>query len=147
MTEHDAPDPIQTAQNLTEALRGMAGQLTALNDRLKRTRHVVLGLVVSLVLDFALTAGVATVAVQAHHADSNAASAQSIAHATAANSTALCLSSNHARAQQVELWDYLLSLGSPPKTGHQRKVITEFKAHLLVIFAPRNCSHVSPGNP
>jgi hypothetical protein len=127
------PDAIRTAQDLTGALRGMADQLGALNDRLRRTRHVVWGLVISLVLDLLLTAGFAAVAVQARN--------------TQQSGLALCESSNHARAQQISLWGYVLSLGGPPKTAAQRKVIAEFEAHLHKIYAPRDCSHIRSGSP
>jgi hypothetical protein len=133
VTEHDAPDPIATAQNLTGALGKLATQVKALNDRLRRTRHMVWGLVISLVLDLFLTAGFAAVAVQARN--------------TQQSNLALCLSSNHARHQQISLWGYVLSLGGPPKTAEQRKVIAEFETHLHKIYAPRNCSHLSPGKP
>lgn len=134
MTENeDGRDPIKTAEGLTEALQVTSGELKALNKRLRRTRHIVWGLVVSLALDLLLTAGFAYVAVQANN--------------TQQSNLALCESGNHSRAQQIEIWNYVLSLGKPPRTAQQRKVVAEFEGHLHVIFAPRNCAHISPGKP
>lgn len=134
MTEHeDGRDPIKTARGLTEALTEMATELRSLNKRLRRTRHIVWGLVASLALDLLLTAGFAYVAVQANN--------------TQQSNLALCESGNHSRAQQIELWDYVISLGGAPKTARQQKVEAEFEVHLHKILAPRNCSHISPGKP
>ena len=81
-------------------------------------------------------------------------SASAVRHATAAAASTmqLCLAGNEARRQQVQLWDELISLSSPPAgetaaARARRKVITrEFIAYVHTVFAPRNCAAVTgPG--
>ena len=98
-------------------------------------------------LDILLSAAVTVVAIQAHDASSAAASARTAATAVAQSNRNLCLSANASRAQQVELWDYILGLAQPPATPAARERIAEFKAHLEAIFAPRDCANVNPQSP
>ena len=91
MTEHepDGRDPIETARDLTGALKAMAAELKAVNKRVARTWHMVWGLVFSLAIDLALTVVVAVFAVQAHNANDNARNARAVAH-VAARATGRC---------------------------------------------------------
>lgn len=113
------------------------------------------------VVDIALTIVVAVFAFQAHAADDNAtaahaaaraarvaaADARTIARLADHDSKALCLSSNVARAQQIGLWDYLISLSTGPRTEAEQKLLAKFEHHLRAIYAPRDCDHLTPGNP
>ena len=147
MNDHDDAEALATARGLTGALEGMTAELGRLAAYGHRNRRMIWGLIVSIALDLILTAFVAVTAIQAHDANTSAQAAKAVASVAQQNNRALCLSSNVARAQQIDLWDYLLGLSARPETAQQRKVITEFKAHLSLIFAPRDCDHVSPGNP
>jgi hypothetical protein len=80
------------------------------------------------------------VAVQANHA-SGAASA------VAQSDRNLCLSANVSRAQQVSLWNYILTVSQQPASSAGRTRVAEFKAHLQKFFAPRDCAHVNPESP
>jgi hypothetical protein len=156
---------VTSARDLTNALNRLAGRLEEVkagsedrDEQLaerdaqlarygRRNRHLILITIVSLVLDLLLTAAVTVVAVQAHGASSAASGARTAASAVAQSNRNLCLSGNASRAQQVELWDYILSLSQPPATPAGRAQIAKFEAHLKAIFAPRDCAHVNPESP
>jgi hypothetical protein len=147
MTDRNDADALAAARGLTGALEGMTGQLAGLTAYGKRNRRMIWGLIISITLDLILTAFVAVTAIQAHDANNSAKTARAVAVAAAQNNRNLCESSNIARAQQVELWTYLFDLAGPPKTAQGAKLTAEFKHHLQVVFAPRDCSHVNPGKP
>ncbi len=104
----------------------------------RRNRVMIWVTIVSLALDLLLTAGLAVVSVQARDAASSAA-------ASSQAQMALCQASNVARAQQVELWDYVIGLSAAkkPQTASQRQTTVAFAAHLRKLFAPRDCAHLS----
>jgi hypothetical protein len=91
-------------------------------------------------LDLLLTAALTVVAVQANRASG-------AATAVAQSDRNLCLSGNVSRAQQVSLWNYVLTIPQQPATSAERTRVAEFKAHLHKLFAPRNCDHVNPQSP
>jgi hypothetical protein len=141
-------DAMAAARGLTEALNRMSGQLAqvqasseerdeALAVYGRTNRRMIRGLIVSVVLDVILTFAVGVVGVAAHN---NAVTIQR----TSASNLALCQAGNVARHQQIDLWDFLLGLGKPPQTAQERKTVTEFKAHLADIYAPRDCAHLRP---
>jgi hypothetical protein len=159
-------EPVATsARDLTDALNRLAGrleevradsedrdrQLTKRDAQLttygRRNRHLIWITIVSLALDLLLTAALTVVAIQAHAASSAAASARTTSIAVAQSDRDLCLSGNAARAQQVSLWNYILSLSRSPTTPAERERVAMFKAHLQQLFAPRNCAHVNPDSP
>lgn len=52
-----------------------------------------------------------------------------------------CETSNEARANNKQLWDYLLTqTPSQPPTAEQEKRIADFEAFVNKTFAPRDCS-------
>ena len=71
--------------------------------------------------------------------------------ATAARNAAsvnqLCQAGNTARAQQVSLWDHVLTIARGPRhetpAAHRRRLATEraFENYVHKVFAPRDCSH------
>jgi hypothetical protein len=163
---NDGSEPVVTrARDLTGALNRLAVRLeevkadsedrdeqlarrdTQLATYARRNRHLIWITIVSLVLDIVLTAAVTVVAVQAHDASSAAAGARTAASAVAEADRDLCLSGNVSRAQQVSLWNYILSLSQPPPTPAGRERVAEFKTHLQQLFAPRDCADVNPQSP
>lgn len=140
-------EALETAKNLTGALKEIGGQVASLTVAVRRSRHLIIGLAISLCIDVALTIVVAVFAVQAHDANASAVAAKDAAGVAAQDNKALCLSGNVARAQQIKPWEILISLGTPPKTAAQKRLIDEFLADLKKIYAPRNCSHITPGAP
>jgi hypothetical protein len=161
----DSEHVVTSARDLTRALNRLAGRLEEVRadseDRDKqlaerdaqlatygrRNRHLIWITIVSLVLDLLLTAALTVVAIQAHNASSAATSARTSASAVAQSDRDLCLSANASRAEQVSLWNYILSLSPPPTTSTERERVAEFKAHLQQLFAPRDCAHVNPNSP
>ncbi len=63
---------------------------------------------------------------------------------TAASQMALCQAGNVSRAQQIDLWEFVLRISGPPKTAAGRVVAAKFEAHLHAVFAPRDCKHLTP---
>ena len=78
-------------------------------------------------------------------ASQKATAAVAEARATADAQAALCRAANAARAEQVDLWTFIIHLSKPPKAAAQRHVLAEFEHHLRVIFAPRPCPTPRPG--
>ena len=134
MSDDKDNEALETAKDLTGALTVMAAEVKRLRTYGKRNRWFI-------VFDVLLTIGLAAAGALSVHA------AQA-ANSVSASNRALCQSSNVARAQQVDLWDFVLSLPSgKPQTAQQKKNVTAFRHHLDAIFAPRDCSHIGPGNP
>jgi len=137
-------EALAAAKGLTEALEGMTRQLAALAAYGKRNRHMIWGLIVSIALDLVLTVVVAVFAIQAHDANTSAQAARVVAAAAKQNNLALCEAGNVARAQQIGLWNHLLSLppapGSPRRSAGQEQQITAFRAYIAGIFKPRDCA-------
>ena len=74
-------------------------------------------------------------------------SVQAIRRATAntATITQLCMTGNDARAQQIQLWEFVISVSRPPHetAAHRRRreaTVRRFTTHLHRVFAPRNCT-------
>lgn len=66
------------------------------------------------------------------------------ASAADAAQVALCRSGNEARAEQVDLWTFIIRISKPPRTAQQRQVLAEFEQHLREVFAPRSCALPRP---
>jgi hypothetical protein len=144
LTTPQDSDALQAAKGLTGALTDMTDQLKKVADYGQESRKMIWALAVSLTLDLILTIVVAFFAIEAHDADTSATAARQIAAVAQHDNLNLCLSSNVARAQQVGLWDYLFNLAGPARTAEGAKLDAEFKHHLQVVFAPRDCAKVDP---
>lgn len=141
-------EALATAKGLTDALDGMTGQLRSLAAYGKKNRRMIWGLIISITLDLILTAFVAVTAIQAHDANTSAKAARAVAVVAAQNNRNLCESSNIARAQQIDLWNFAIGLGKgKPQTAQQKENTAKFETHLHVLFAPRNCSHPNAKTP
>lgn len=125
MTTPADRDPIATAKGLTDVVRGLTEEVVRLRKYGRTNRRFV---VVDILLTLAvfLAGGIGVNAIQKA---SDANSAQ----------LALCQAGNVSRAQQIDLWDYVLSLSKPPQTAEQRAVVAKFEQHLHQVFAPRDC--------
>lgn len=142
-----SPDPLSTAQSLTDALTGMSERLDKVAGREKNTRRIAWGLVVSVVLDVVLTVVLAGVAVQAHTASNRASAASMRAGHASASNLALCRAGNVARGQQLGIWVYLLHLTGGGKTPEARALVMRFEDHLKVVFAKRDCATLGTKKP
>lgn len=104
-----------------------------LADAKKRRRQIRL-LFISIILDILLTIGLTGLSLVTHQLASNAENAQdAIIHS--------CQVGNEARANNKQLWAYLLSLPTPnPPTLEQQKVRQQFADFVDKTFAPRDCN-------
>lgn len=134
---HDAPG---WTKALLEATNGLSANVLALTERLdtsrkmaRRTRILALA-VAALVLVFGATGWAqwerATDAIEE----------------TQANAVQNCENANQARAANLQLWTYILSLASAdsPKETQQ---IADLKAWITVLYAQRDCSDLDREYP
>jgi hypothetical protein len=122
-----AADPRAAVAEVLRELQATRDEVARLRRSGRRTFRFVL-------FDVAITLGVfAAGAIGVHAADS----------ASQANGAqlALCQAGNTSRAQQADLWEFLIHL-SPPKTEQGKKLIATFEHHLHAVFAPRDCSRL-----
>jgi hypothetical protein len=63
---------------------------------------------------------------------------------TAASQIALCQAGNVSRAQQIDLWEFVIRISGPSKTAAGRRVTAQFEQHLHAVFAPRDCARLTP---
>ena len=119
-------------------------------QRWEMTRGARRAVVFLFVLSFVLAA--ASFAAASHEANSAATARASAAQAKAeaasarAEQLALCRAGNEARAEQVNLWEFVIRL-SPARSARQRAVQAEFVHHLHAIFAPRDCAALGRSKP
>ena len=159
MSDDRDTEALETARDLTAALTEVSARLDAVKaasearDTDLRTygRHNRWYILFDIVLTVALAVStfIAVNASQhARDAQASAAAARAAVSVTQQDSRNLCLSSNVARAQSIELWTFILDLpGSRTPTARQEEQIKAFRAYLDRVYAPRDCSHPGPGNP
>lgn len=133
-------EALNTARDLTRALAGVREELQRLNDRVRRSRHIIIALAISLCVDVALTVILGLVAVQAHDASNSATRATSTAQHAYASNKALCLDTNVSRHQTILVWEHLLMSAGPPKTAAGRTFESSFITYLQRTYAPRDCA-------
>lgn len=145
--EHDesilGSDPLATARALQGALEGMTTQLADVKKTVRRGKLVVIGLIISLIIDAAVTVVVSITAVQAHHASTQANATVSQLHRSQLQG---CRLNNARLARESSMWPYVESLLKPPPNptpGQYRQsqeIIAGLKAHARRAYAPRNCA-------
>lgn len=129
-------EAIATAQQLTTAVRELAERADALQGYGRRTRLATWGLGVSVAIDVIFS-------VVALWAIGQAQSASDAAEQTRQTQIQTCLATNTARAQNKQLWVYVLSVPpSRPLTGEERKRRADFRAYLDKVFVPRDCTRI-----
>ena len=150
MTDDQKPDreAMETAQYLTGALQAVAAEVKELRSYGRRNRKWI---VFDIVITVLLTAVgfIAFHAIQsAHDANVSAQAARAVAAVATQNNRNLCESSNIARAQQIDLWNYAIGLNKGvPQTAQQKEKTARFEVHLHSLYAPRDCANVNPGKP
>jgi hypothetical protein len=126
-------------------LREVSSRLTTTEKREQRARRVIRALIISFVLDIALTIGLTVNSVSAHDASNRAAAASSRANATVAQLRAIqiagCEAGNEYRAGQVKTWRKLLSL-APPATPQAQSIAERFVAYVKLVNMPRDCKAI-----
>ena len=132
----DPADALATAQALTASMGQLASEVNELNRLGHRNRRMIWGLAASLALDIILTGGIAWTATQAQSAN-GAAKQNRVTHIN------VCMSGNVARQQNLQLWEYVLSVPpSTPPTEKQKQQREQFRVRVHQIFAPRDCDRI-----
>lgn len=135
-------DPQATARALQAALEAMTAQLAQVKTSLRRGKRVVAALVISLLVDVAVTIGVGIAVHQANDASARANATIAQLHSTQVSA---CRAGNQTRAKEVMLWTHIfdLSVGSGrPVTAAQRKADEQLLAYIRRTFQAKNCSAV-----
>ena len=148
MTERNDAEALATAKDLSATMKTVVAEIARLRQFGRRNRKFI-WFDIALTFLLAAVSGIAFYAVQsAHDANVSAAAARAVAGVAQQNNRALCLSSNIARAQQVDLWDYIIGLNKVrPQTAQQQENTARFETHLHVLFAPRNFAHLNSKTP
>ena len=148
MTEQNDAQTRATAQDLTAALNVLAAEVKRLRTYGRKNRAwIVFDVLLTVALGISSFIAVHA-SVSAHDAQEAAVAARAAAVVAEQDNRNLCLSSNVARSQQIELWTFVIGLGKgKPQTAQQKENIEAFRHELALIDGPRDCSHVSPGNP
>jgi hypothetical protein len=144
----DSTDPIRAAQDLTTALQGLAQRLEDVkgDSEARDEQQVKYGHRSRLLIfiDIALTVVLGLVGWQAHDASNSAAQNR--------QSTLIsCQQTNVARAENQQLWNYVLTLFSPRpgETAAEKaageKVLAALRAHVDTTFAARDCRKLLDG--
>lgn len=147
------PQPPQgalaAAGRLSDALEAMSADLKAVTGRLgtteqrvKRGRRIITGLVVSLVLDVALTIGITFASLAAHTASDRANATVAELHSSQVLGCGL---GNQMRAAQVMLWTKLAAESTPApgstpaQVNKGRQEIAALLAYIRREFAQLDC--------
>jgi hypothetical protein len=145
VSEDSAPGSVRAARDLQKALEGMTAQLAAVKASVARGKRVTAGLIISLVLDVALTVGVTIAAVQAGDASSQAAATVAQLHAVQVSA---CNAGDATRAAEVRLWTHLAKSSkpapgtTPAQAAKDRQAIAALLAYVRQAFAPRDCARI-----
>lgn len=130
-------DLVREAERLAGAIEklnaDLADAVVALGKIVQRDRRRVRILAASVILDIVLSIAVGFFAV-------TAVSAKDQAEQNRTNSRIACLAGNDARAGQIQLWDYVLSVSASKSPTPEEKARTEtFRVYVKNLFKPRDC--------
>jgi hypothetical protein len=129
--DHDAT--LEQAASLETSMTNLTNELHTLHQKSRRQGRVILGLIVSIVFDVALSVVIWLVAVQARDASS-------LATHNRLTQIVTCESGNQARAAQVQLWDFFLHLAGQTNPSPQKtEQIEKFRSYVGQTFAQRDC--------
>jgi hypothetical protein len=124
------------AERLQDSMTDLRTDVSMLRTYGQHNRRYIWGLVVSLVLDLALSIVVAVFAVQASEASSVANQSRQAQRTT-------CEAANQARAVSVQLWSYVLDATSkePQNQTPERKAqVAQFRTYMESAYAQRDCA-------
>jgi hypothetical protein len=137
VTERDDAEALETAKSQTKAMETLAAEVMKLRKSGRRTWKFVL-------FDIALTIGLAFFAWIAHDASDSAAQARQATLAT-------CHANNTSRAENLQIWNFLIVLSRPPaseppaKRAVAARQLAMIQAEIDKTFAPRNCQALVNG--
>ena len=132
-------EAISAAKGLTGALEAVAGELKYLRNYGRTNRHLIVVTFASIALDLILTFFLVFTYSTAHDAGQ-------VASAEHSSLIASCVAGNQTRAEQVQLWDHLAALSTPPphETPAQKargeQEIAMLLQYIRRVFKPRDCA-------
>ena len=137
--------PVEVAVAVARGMKGDKGEPGPPGEGMTRgARHAVIFL---FVLTLALAG--ANLLFTSHEVNAVRTAAASAQRASASTSQ-LCQSGNEARAQQVGLWQFIITISKPPphESAAQERArlaaLRSFNAYLHRVFAPRDCRRLAP---
>ena len=140
-------DAITTAQGLTGALQGVTDEIKQLRRYGRFNRRFI-------IVDIALTVLLAFVGGLSAHAVSQSSAASVLAQQNHTAQIVTCQAGNQARAQNEQLWAYVITLltSSPPRPGttaaqkaEAARVVALLRAKVETTFESRNCQQLTNG--
>jgi hypothetical protein len=150
-------ETVRTAQHLTDALRGLSDRLdevkTGSEERDAYLRKYGHRNRLYIAVDIVITIVTTVAVIISAHAFDAASKAADSASQLRTSSISACQQANVARAENAQLWDYVIRLGgqSPPRPGQTRaqqlKGLARFRAYVHHVFAPRDCRRIYSGKP
>lgn len=141
---------IASVGEMRKDVNRLSASNVVLAKRARRNVVLIRALAISVIFDVMLSVGLGLVALNAHDASVRASNATSVASQTKQSQLAVCTAGNSARAGQVELWDYvltLLNLGNANQTPAQKAYLTAFQNYVDRLFAARDCEHLGATSP
>lgn len=155
MTEPE-PIPLATRQAI-EAAIGIAGavqdfraDVKTLQGQARMNRLLIILLALALAFGIHQSINARRAAGRAGRAADQAASATTTAALSAQRDQATCESINSGRRENRALWDYLLSIVTPPQdqtpeaAASQAEVTEKFNVYMSRAFVQRDCSRPAP---
>jgi hypothetical protein len=132
-------DLVAAAERLDTSMNELAGEVKRLRQYGVHNRHMIWGLIVSIVLSLVMGGVAINASQQAKQATSQAAR-------NAENAKITCEAGNESRSLGRQLWTYVLDLSSenPTLTAQQKKQIALFRGYVATVYAPRDCNAASP---
>jgi hypothetical protein len=146
MTDPLDQDVVVAAHRLEISVNKLRDEINNLRVYGQRSRRLIIGLAVSIVLDVLLSAAVGLLAIQAVSTSNRANEANSLASRNAQNQLITCQAGNESRAAQVQLWNYVLDLAArnPNQSPDQVERLKQFRAYLTTALGPRDCTARTP---
>jgi len=124
-------DPYDAAEKMAQALDRMSERLDVVRAYGRRSRVMIIGMVVSLILDLTLTGVVTFLAYRSNNLGNT------ISH----ENVVQCQASNDARSEDIAIWSRVLALPMANTPARQQEV-AELKHLVAVKDSPRDCSQV-----
>ena len=134
-------DLVREADRLAAAIEklnaDLAEAVVALGKIVQRDRRRVRILIASVIFDLVLSVAVGFFAV-------TAVSAKGQSEENRNTSRIACQAGNDARAGQIQLWDYVLSVSSNKgQTAEEKARAEAFRSYVKNLFKPRDCDPTS----
>lgn len=131
--EQKADQLIDLVTDLDSRLKASNKALLVLQESDKRTRRFKRFASATLIFTFLLFIAVGSLALSAKNTSNNAQRALRQG----------CEVGNDARAAQIVLWDYIISLTPPPTTPEAKTRIENLKSFIKTTFAARDCDNLT----